>query len=185
MNTLTIDHKKFQSLVSEIARQITLSDWRPDYIVGITRGGLLPAVMLSHYFNVPCETLKVSLRDGSDQESNLWMAEDAFGYLNTEDIPRPSDMPASDPELQKNILIVDDINDTGATFNWIMGDWPASCMPNDTNWHKVWGNNVKFAVLVDNAASKCNVTMNYFGMEIDKAQEDVWVDFPYETWWQK
>ena len=94
-------------------------------------------------------------------------------------------MPASDSELQKNILIVDDINDTGATFNWIMEDWPASCMPNDPNWNKVWGNNVKFAVLVDNAASKCNVTMNYFGMEVDKSQEDVWVDFPWEEWWTK
>jgi len=27
--------------------------------------------------------------------------------------------------------------------------------------------------------------MNYFGMEIDKAKEDIWVDFPYETWWHK
>ena len=185
MNTLTIDHKKFQSLVSEIARQITLSDWRPDYIVGITRGGLMAAVMLSHYFDVPCETLKVSLRDGSDQESNLWMAEDAFGYLVTDTIPRPSDMPASDPSLQKNILIVDDINDTGATFNWIMEDWRSGCMPNDPLWDTVWGSNVRFAVIVDNASSGCNAAMNYFGMEINKADQDVWVDFPYENWWTK
>jgi xanthine phosphoribosyltransferase len=185
MKKLTIDNKKFKQLVSELARQISMSGWRPDYIVGITRGGLLPAVMLSHYFEVPCETLKVSLRDGSDQESNLWMAEDALGYLNTEEIPRPKDMPASDPSLRKNILIVDDINDTGATFNWIIKDWQSGCMPNDAAWNSIWGNNVKFAVVVDNASSNCDAAMNYFGMEIDKAKEDIWVDFPYETWWHK
>lgn len=32
--------------------------WKPDYIVGLTRGGLVPAVYLSHYLNVPMETLK-------------------------------------------------------------------------------------------------------------------------------
>lgn len=176
MNILTITDKHFRSLVSEIARQITLSDWRPDYIVGITRGGLLPAVMLSHYFDVPCETLKVSLRDGSDQESNLWMAEDAFGYV---------DGKGHDPLNCKNILLVDDINDTGATFNWIMQDWRSGCLPDDDAWNRVWGSNVKFAVIVDNVSSNCNASMNYFGMEINKADEDVWVDFHYETWWKR
>ena len=36
--------------------------------------------------------------------------------------------------LRKNILIVDDINDTGATFNWIKEDWPSGCLPMDTRW---------------------------------------------------
>jgi hypoxanthine phosphoribosyltransferase len=163
MTILTITDKHFRSLVSEIARQITLSDWRPDYIVGITRGGLLPAVMLSHYFDVPCETLKVSLRDGSEQESNLWMAEDAFGYNDGR----------QDPLSSKNILLVDDINDTGATFNWIMNDWPSGCLPNDAAWNSVWGKNVKFAVIVDNASSKCNASMNYFGMRLGGKNDTV------------
>ena len=66
-----------------------------------------------------------------------------------------------------------------------MNDWPSGCLPNDAAWNSVWGKNVKFAVIVDNASSKCNASMNYFGMEINKADEDVWVDFPYETWWKK
>jgi len=98
------------------------------------------------------------------------MAEDAFGH---------------NQEFPKNILIVDDINDTGATFNWIMEDWPSGCFPNDDHWNYVWNKNVKFAVLVDNLASKCNVKMDYVGMEINKAEDDVWVDFPWEDWWSK
>jgi hypothetical protein len=27
--------------------------------------------------------------------------------------------------------------------------------------------------------------MNYWGMEVNKAEEDVWIEFPYEEWWTK
>jgi hypoxanthine phosphoribosyltransferase len=109
------------------------------------------------------------------------MAEDAFGYHRT-DTPEPG---SSNPALRKNILIVDDINDTGATFNWIMRDWVSGCLPNDPAWKEIWGSNVKFAVLVDNLASKCERKMDFHGREINKAEDDVWVDFPWEDWWAK
>ena len=68
--------------VHEIVRGMSADQWRPDYVVGLTRGGLVPANMLSQYLDVPMETLKVSFRDdASSPESNLWMAEDAFGYV--------------------------------------------------------------------------------------------------------
>jgi hypoxanthine phosphoribosyltransferase len=175
VNKLIINDAEFKGLVAKICREITLTDWRPDYVVGITRGGLLPAVMISQYFNIPCETLKISLRDGSDQESNLWMAEDAFGY-NAAEIEDP---------LCKNILVVDDINDQGSTLNWLMEDWPKGCLPNDARWEHVWNQNVKFAVVVDNLSSKCNAKMDFVGMEVNKAENDVWIEFPYEEWWTK
>ena len=165
MNKLIINYKEYKNLVSKICRNIAIADWRPDYIVGITRGGLFPAVMISQWFDIPCQTLKVQLRDGSDCESNLWMAEDAY--------------------KGKKILIVDDINDQGSTLNWIIKDWPSGCMPNDTTWPKVWNDNVRFAVVVDNLSSKCNVKMDYIGMTVNKAENDVWVEFPYEEWWTK
>jgi uncharacterized protein len=174
MEKRKVSWSEFQGLVAKICRDIANSDWRPDYIVGITRGGLLPAVMISQYFNVPCETLKVSLRDHGGEnptESNLWMAEDAFGY----EMDKP-----------KNILIVDDINDTGATVNWIIEDWPSGCFPlNEERWGNVFGNNVRFATVFDNLASKATVNMAYVGEEINKAERDVWIDFPFEDWWTK
>lgn len=180
MNKLIIDNNQFKGLVAKICRDISASNWRPDYVVGLTRGGLLPAVMISHYFDVRCETLKVSLRDATSCESNLWMAEDAFGYVS-----EPGAILKFDTRLAKNILIVDDINDSGATLNWIMQDWPSGCLPNDNQWNYVFNNNVRFAVVVDNLASKCDVKMDYVGLEINKAENDVWVDFPYEDWWTK
>lgn len=174
MNKLIIDNNRFKNLIASICRDITNTDWRPDYIVGLTRGGLLPAVMISHYFNVPMKSLDISLRDGGDQESNLWMAEEAYGYKG--EIGEPA---------AKNILVVDDINDQGTTLNWLMNDWQSSCLPFDARWNHVWNQNVRFAVVVDNLSSKCTVSMDYVGMEVNKAEKDVWIEFPYEEWWTK
>lgn len=181
MNKLILDNNDIKNLTAKICRDIAVSNWRPDIIVGVNRGGLIPGVMISHWFDVKHVSLAVSLRDHEDCESNLWLAEMAFGYHRS-DLPEPS---GSNPSLRKNILIVDDINDSGATFNWIMKDWPSGCLPNDPAWSNIWNINVKFAVLVDNLASQCAVKMDFYGMEINKAENDVWVDFPWEEWWAK
>ena len=183
MNKLIIDNNKFKGLILKICRDVSNSGWRPDYIVGITRGGLIPAVMISHYLGVPMKSLDVSLRDGGDCVSNCGMAEDALGYPKQErSVADKTDTAGvsllKERDTFKNILVVDDINDTGATFNWIMQDWPNLCLPNDEDWKWVWNNNVRFAVVVDNLASQCKVKMDYRGLEINKAEKDVWVEFP-------
>lgn len=176
-----------EHMVGDICRQITLSGWRPDYVVGITRGGNIPATMISQYFGCRCEALKVKLRDGEpgeESESNLWMAEDAYGYDNEDYYDPAMGHNKTSEEKRKNILIVDDINDTGATFNWIMNDWQGGCLPNDTSWDNVWGNNVRFAVLTDNLSSGFNHCVSYYADEVNKAEDPVWLVYPWEEWWK-
>ena len=157
-----------QRQVQELVRQMWLDQWVPDYIVGITRGGLTPANLLSQYLNRPMETLKVKLRDGGDDgdcESNLWMAGDAFNG--------------------KKILIVDDINDSGATLNWIKADWPSGCLPHNERWNTVWGNTVRVAVLYDNESSESTLHPTYSAETINKFEDPQWIVFPWEEWWRR
>jgi hypoxanthine phosphoribosyltransferase len=74
-----------------------------DYVVGINRGGLIPAVMLSHMLDKPLETINWSTRDFKRQEHNFSIARDLVDG--------------------KNILLVDDINDSGQTFLDLIEDW--------------------------------------------------------------
>ena len=154
-----------ENQTQEILRQLHRDAWIPDYVVGLTRGGLVPANLISQYLEVPMETLKVSLRDNNTQpESNLWMSEDAFE--------------------QKRILIVDDINDSGATLNWIKEDWMSGALPDNPKWNEIWGNTVRVAVLCDNESSKSELNVSYSAVDLNKAEEDLWIVFPWEDWWK-
>ena len=154
-----------ENQTQEILRQLQRDAWMPDYVVGLTRGGLVPANLISQYLEIPMETLKVSLRDDNSQpENNLWMSEDAFE--------------------QKRILIVDDINDSGATLNWIKEDWQSSNLPNNPKWQEIWGDTVRVATLVDNESSASELTVSYSAVGLNKAEEDCWIVFPWEDWWK-
>jgi hypoxanthine phosphoribosyltransferase len=180
---MTIEKKYYEYLhihdmVANIVSQMYKDNWRPDYIVGLTRGGLIPAVIMSNIYHIPMETLKVSLRDSDNgPESNLWMAEDAFGQVVDHAV---EDRKVKVHDTRKKILILDDINDTGATLDWIIQDWQASCLPNDPLWDEVWGNNVRFAVLIDNLSSNFSRKVDYSAIEINKAEKDGWIVYPWE-----
>jgi hypoxanthine phosphoribosyltransferase len=186
------NEKQLRTWIHNIIRDMAQDNWRPDYIAGITRGGLVPATMLSHYLDVPMHTLNISFRDNDlGPESNLWMAEEAYGYIPTEErtdaefevthLPVAGD--TSDPKKRKKILIVDDINDSGRTLNWIKDDWQSGCLPNNSAWNQVWNNNVRFAVMVNNTASEFK-DVDYFGTEINKLETPAWIVFPWENWWE-
>jgi len=160
LNNTAVEH-----LVQSIAHDIEKEKWRPNYIVGLTRGGLVPANLLSQYLDVKMYSLDVCLRDHCDAmgpETNCWMSEDALDG--------------------KKILIVDDINDTGGTLQWIEDDWKRSNRPQSPEWNKVFGGNVRIATLVNNESSEYN-NIAYTGKTINKAEDDAWIVFPWELWW--
>ena len=155
MNKLYLNWKTIDQYCNKLAIQILKSEWKPDYIVGIGRGGLVPAVILSHILDVPMHSLKVTLRDGveEDCDHNCWMADDAIGYVASED--RELIKSRWDSKFQKNILIIDDINDTGTTLS----KWP--------------DNNV--AVIHRRKTSKREDTYHYLVIK------DEWIIYPWET----
>jgi len=185
MKKIYVTFEDAQRMVGDILRQIQVDGWRPDVIVGITRGGLTPAVLLSQYLNVPMYTLDVRLRDSAGEmgpESNLWLAEWAFGIKPEESYSTSR----WEPRFRKNILIVDDINDSGATINWIVNDWQSSCYPDEKEiWRNVWEDSTRFAVLYDNLSSDAILSPAYSSQEINKAEDPSWIVFPWEEWWRR
>jgi hypoxanthine phosphoribosyltransferase len=69
--------------------------------------------------------------------------------------------------MGKKILVIDDINDTGATFRYIEEKFGRP-------------ERLRFAALVDNIPSEIRV--NYKGYTIDKSKDPAWIVFPWEDW---
>ena len=163
-----------------IVAQMCKDQWCPDYIVGITRGGLPLATIISNKLDVRMEALKIKLRDaqpGESCETNCWMADDAFGIVDDQETFKSR----WDINKRKKILVVDDINDTGATFEWLVKDWQSSCLPNETYaWDAVWDNSTRFAVMTENLSSNF-YKVRYSWDEVNKAEDDVWLVWPWET----
>lgn len=68
-----------------------------DLVVGIKRGGLVPALHLSHDLERPLEVITWQTRDVNEQEVNNYVFEQIVNG--------------------KTVVFVDDINDTGRTIN--------------------------------------------------------------------
>ena len=94
-NKLWYDWKEMRRDVNTLCREIVLDKFDPDVIVGLSRGGLTPGVMMSHWMEKPFKSIKASLRDYPEWEDYM---------------PRKSD---------ERVLIVDDICDSGETFHKI------------------------------------------------------------------
>ena len=95
MKNLWYKWKAMRRDVNTLCREIVLDKLDPDVIVGLSRGGLTPGVMISHWMNKPFKSIKASLRDFPEWEDYL---------------PRKTD---------EKVLIVDDICDSGETFHKI------------------------------------------------------------------
>ena len=134
--------------LQNILDQLNQQQWQPQVILGLNRGGCIPAIYLSHKLNVPHHVLNVSLRDHADTP-DLHTLEKVYAW-------------------QKRILIVDDINDTGATFNYIMNNFGKP-------------ERLKFAVILHNTVSTYT-DIDYKGFEINKLQDPRWIVFPWEQW---
>lgn len=96
MTKIKIGWPKYIKAINKIAERF--KDEKFDVIVGLTRGGLIPAVLLSHTMDTPMLPFNPHLLHSNGDER---------GRVR---------IPIS-PVVCKRILIIDDIADTGKTFN--------------------------------------------------------------------
>lgn len=129
----------------------------PTHVAAISRGGLVPGVMLSHWWSVPLIPVTWSTRDFVDQQPQQLLP-----LLKL--ITNNSD---------HRILLVDDICDSGFTFGEITN------RINDGDLASNRGT-VITAALCAKASSR-----DLVDIAATIVPEDVWVEFPWEQWHSK
>jgi hypoxanthine phosphoribosyltransferase len=146
-----ISYERFLAEVEAVARALLADAWRPDFLVGIGRGGLVPAAYLSHRTGFAMLSV-----DHSSGEPDF--ADELLDKL------------AARINAGQRILIVDDINDSGKTIAFLRAAIEAKT-------GRTGG--LRVAVLVHNIRSRAAV--EYRGSEIDRATDKSWFVFPWEA----
>lgn len=125
MTTLTpVDQPEFLTAVHYIAARINESGWSPDFIIGVGRGGLIPAVYLSHATSIPMLSI--------DHSSHL------------PDFSAELLVKLAVKSMTERLMFTDDINDSGGTITHLKAALKEAGGNLD---------NVRFATLIDNSAS--------------------------------
>lgn len=146
-----ISQERFTAGIAALARQVARSEWTPDYLIGIGRGGLVPGAYLSHASGI--SLLSIDLSAG----------ERAFSDALLERL-------AEKTRDGDHLLFVDDINDSGSTITFLRNAIArAGGMPE----------NVRVAVLLNNIRSAAAV--DYAAETIDRAVDKRWFVFPWEA----
>ena len=148
---LYLPYERFLEEVETLAQAIEADPWTPDVLVGIGRGGLVPAAYLSHRMGI--QMLSV---DHSSGEAGF--ADELLDKL------------AAKIGDGRRVLIVDDINDSGCTIQYLRAAIEAKT--GDSTGLRV-------AVLVHNIRSKAKV--EYHGSKIDRDHDKRWYVFPWEA----
>ena len=146
-----IPHDDYVAQVLSLAEQIDADAWTPSFIIGIGRGGLAPAVYLSHATGLPMLSVD-----------------------HSSEVPDFADAPlvrlASRTREGERLLFLDDINDSGATLAKLRAALLDAGAVAD---------NVRFATLIDNIGSSQRV--DYRARTIDRAETKDWFVFPWEA----
>ena len=141
-----ITWKKIETQTKSLITQMDKDKWKPEAVWGLVRGGCIPAILISQHYNIPMYTWHISLRDHEHYDysphwENHWS--------------------------KQRCLIVDDINDSGATIE--------ECKEHTKNYSEV-----RYAVLQHKQTSTQEI--DYCVENIDKSKCNEWIVYPWEEW---
>lgn len=147
-----IPHEDFVADVRTLAAALAKDGaWRATFLIGIGRGGLVPAVFLSHAAGLP--TLSCDL---SSQVKDF--AGDVLVRL------------AARTHAGERLLFIDDINDSGRTIGMLRATLRQAGATVGA---------IRFATLIDNVSSAERV--DYAARTIDRTVTKDWFVFPWEA----
>lgn len=156
MRKISVSWRDVDNYSNLIIQKMFVSNWKPDYIVGIARGGLIPATIISYKTSLPLVSLDASRHSMDSFECLAFAGDDAA-------------------VSKQNILVVDDTVKTGEILNHLVDDWESSA--SNSNWDDVWNVNVRFACLFEHSANCFNHVVDYAANEVCNQEEIV---FPWQ-----
>ncbi len=146
-----LSNEDMNNYYAEVIRNMALDNFKPDVVFAPMRGGADFGIKLSNYYNVPFEAISWQTRDGDLKDPAKLV--DLFTKYD-----------------DKQILIVDDICDSGETLKGI-----ESYTLNRTN--------VRFAAAIENL--ECGFVCDYSARQIGRSDDTQWFVFPWEDWWRR
>jgi hypoxanthine phosphoribosyltransferase len=146
-----VPQEEFVAAIRTLAAALAADPWKPDFIIGVGRGGLAPAVFLSHATGLPMLSVDYSsqVKDFADE---------------------PLVKLARRTQSGERLLFLDDINDSGRTIGRLrakLADGGAA------------EGSIRFATLIDNVSSA--QTVDYRARTIDRRDTKDWFIFPWEA----
>ncbi len=140
-----LDWNDIDKAIESLAISIK-EDYDPDVLVGISRGGLIPAVRLSHLLN----------------DLSMKVVHVQFYENINETMDEPEIFGSYIQELEGNVLIVDDVADTGKTLKVVLDHISDKV---EDEW--------KICTVAYKSTS--SIEPDYYVYETDK-----WIVFPWE-----
>ena len=156
---LIISFEEYTSTVEKLALQIH-QNYTPSVLVGIMRGAAPIIDILSRIFKVPTAYVVIQSYSGEtveDQQGELIFARDMSAIAKNEDF--------------KNILLVDDLSDTGLTLNKSI-DWLKQYQPIKSHIKEI-----KTACLWKKKSSKFKPDYS-----VDYLKDSPWIHMPFEKY---
>lgn len=146
-----ITHETFVADVLAIAATLAADAWKPHWLVGVGRGGLVPGAYLSQATGIQLLSVDVSSKHISFADALL-------------------EKLAAETRDGQRLLIVDDINDSGKTIGYLRRAIGEAGGLSD---------HVRVAVLINNIRSQAHV--DYCSRTIDRSSDKRWFVFPWEA----
>ena len=156
---LFISWDEYNSTVEKLAIQIDESGYKPDILIGVMRGGAIIIDVLSRVFKLKCAYLAVESYSGKgieDQQGELVFSRE---------------MSSTVQNMGGNLLLCDDLSDTGVTLNRSM-EWIKQYPP-----LKGKIKSIKTAILWKKAKSTFNPDFCTI-----KLKNDPWIVQPFEKY---
>jgi len=154
-----ISYNQVHNLIAKSASQITSAD-RPDIMVAIAGGGLIPARILRTYLKIPILAVGIQLYSENHEMAEKPHKIQWLDEQNTESLS------------SKKILVVDEVDDTRTTLKFCLDELIK---------HGVKMENLSVFVLVNKKKPKkiqLDPSVRYF---FGKEVSDHWIIFPWEA----